>query len=163
MEVHHDNDVRWSSETGWWRGVLKSLGCRVSYAVPRRPESNGIAERRNQELLKTMRIIMKKARTKDWLKVLPYAVWMLNNRTNKLTGFSPAELFLGRPTWQFEVPVPDGDLQVQVKSWLDEHLKMQDQAVQQLRLQREKDFGRRNAGTIVAKYVVGDFALVHKN
>ena len=55
LEVHHDNDVRWSSETGLWKGVLRSLGVRVSMGVPRRPESNGVAEKANDNLLKTIR------------------------------------------------------------------------------------------------------------
>jgi transposase InsO family protein len=92
-EVHHDNDVRWVSTTGWWKGALKNLGCSVHLAVPYRPQTNGVCERRNREFLRIMRILKMKTTTRDWMRLIPQAVTFLNSRVSRLHGATPTEIF----------------------------------------------------------------------
>ena len=162
-EVHHDNDVRWTSETGWWRGVLRALGCRISPGVPRRPESNGVAERRNGEFLKMMRGLVARTKSKDWIRLVPYAVWLMNTRASRLTGLSPAEVFLGRPMWTMGVPNQSEELQSSVEDWLVEQMELQGHVAELLRKQREKEYKKRNTRRLEPRYKSGDFVLVHKN
>jgi transposase InsO family protein len=70
-EIMSDNDVRFTSENGWWRRVFKNLDIKVNFSIPRRPESNGLCERINRSFNQNMRILMSQTKTKDWVKLVP--------------------------------------------------------------------------------------------
>ena len=44
LHLHSDNDVRFTSKTGWWRNVLKGMGIKTTFGTAYRPQSNGLAE-----------------------------------------------------------------------------------------------------------------------
>ena len=52
-----------------------------------------------------LRILMKQERTKDWVRLMPWAVLTMNTQRSSSTGFTPHELFHGgRPAWFFKTP-----------------------------------------------------------
>ena len=42
-----------------------------------------------------LRILMKQERTKDWVRLVPWAVLTMNSQRSSSTGFTPPELFHG--------------------------------------------------------------------
>ena len=52
-EILSDNDVRFSSEKGFYRRAFASLGIDTKFTLPRHPGSNGVCERINRSLCKT--------------------------------------------------------------------------------------------------------------
>ena len=52
---------------------------------------------------------MKQERTKDCVRLVPWAVLAMNSQRGSSTGFTRQELFLGgRPAWFFKTPFPLG-------------------------------------------------------
>ena len=43
-------------------------------------------------------------KSRNWLKLVPYAIYLVNNQVSSRTRFSPRELFLKRPGCNFEFP-----------------------------------------------------------
>jgi len=161
-EIHSDNDVRFVSHKGWWQSVLKSMKVNVSFAAPRRPEGNGMCERMNRSFVQTMRVLRATQKDRDWLKLVPYATWVLNSQQQGSTGMAPSELFFGRPTWIPEcVPEPDGH--PTVSTWIETQKDMETQARERLQKMRQKSLARANKGRKEASYKVGEYALVHKH
>ena len=79
VEVYSDNDVRFTSEKGYWRGLLSRMGVRVHFSIPYKPSGNGLCERLKKSFINTMRVLRRQQRGKDWLGLLPYANWILNS------------------------------------------------------------------------------------
>ena len=51
---------------------------------------------------------MKQERTKDWVRLVPWAVLTMNSQRRSSTGITPQELFHGgRPASFFKTPFPD--------------------------------------------------------
>ena len=73
VEVYSNNDVRFTSEKGYWRGLLSCMGVRVHCSIPYKPSSNGLCERLNKSFIKIMRVLRRQQKGKDWLRLLPYA------------------------------------------------------------------------------------------
>ena len=42
--------------------------------------------------------------SQKWLKLVPYAIHLMKNQVSSRTSFTPIELFLGRPGFNFEFP-----------------------------------------------------------
>ena len=57
-EIYSDNDIRFVSETAWWKSVFRAMNIKVSFATPRRPQANSICERTNRAFLQNMRCMM---------------------------------------------------------------------------------------------------------
>lgn len=104
------------------RHVLKLLGCKAIHTTSYRPQSNGMVERLNQSLCRT---IAKLARDEDnlleWDKYVGPALMVISGLENESTGFSPAYYLLyGQPLitpglWMF--PIKDhvlGEYEVDV-------------------------------------------------
>ena len=73
-EVHSHEDVRIRSDTGWYKRVLDALKVHVSTSVPYTHTSHPLCERQNRVLEQNLGILMKQERTKDWVRLLPWAV-----------------------------------------------------------------------------------------
>ena len=43
-------------------------------------------------------------KSRNWLELVPYAIYLMTNQVSSRTGFTPTELFLGRPRFNFEFP-----------------------------------------------------------
>ena len=101
--VHSDEDVRIRSDTGWYKQVLNALNVEVTTGVPYTHTSSPLCERRNRVVEQNLGILMKQERTKDWVRLVPWAVLTMNSQRSSSTGFTPHELFHGgRPAWFFK-------------------------------------------------------------
>ena len=85
----------------------------------------------------------------------------MNNQPNDKTGFTPHELFFGRPSWSPEVPI-DPDTNPQVSSWVLEHAQMYENVSKTSKELGKKYVVRKNIGRDEASYSVGDLVLEHK-
>ena len=105
-EINSDEDVRVRSDTGWYKRVLRSLDVQVSTGIPYSHTSNPLCERQIRVLKENVRIWCKTERTRDWVRLLPVISFMTNSQESSATGYSPHELFLGRPVWFLHAPYP---------------------------------------------------------
>ena len=118
-QVHSDEDVRIRSDTGWYKRVLDALNVEVTTGVPYTHTSNPLCERQNRVVEQNLRILMKQERTKDWVRLVPWAVLTMNSQRSSSTGFTLHELFHGgRPAWFFKTPFPE-DFKSPVGDWLE--------------------------------------------
>ena len=108
-EVHSNEDVRIPSDTRWHKRVLDALNVHVTTGVPYTHTSNPLCQRQNSVLEQNLRILMRLERTKDWVRLLPWAVLTMNSQESSSTGSTPHELFHGgRPAWFFKTPFSRG-------------------------------------------------------
>ena len=143
-QVHSDEDVRIRSDTGWYKRVLNALNVEVTTGVPYTHTSNPLCERQNRVVEQNLRILMKQERTKDWVRLVPWAVLSMNSQQSSSTGFTPHELFHGgRPAWFLETPFPE-DFKSPVGDWLEHKQSLANQAGTNLRHIRDREQSRRN-------------------
>ena len=110
-DVHSDEDVRIQSDTGWYKRVLDALNVHVTTGVPYTHTSNPLCERQNCVVEQNLRILMKQERTKDLVRLLPWAVLNMNSHESSSTGYTPHQLFHGgRPAWFFKGPFREDDM-----------------------------------------------------
>ena len=118
-EVHSDEDVDIWKDTGWYKRVLDALNVNVNTGVPYAQTSSPLCERQNRVLEQNLRFLMKQECTKDWVRLLPWAVLTMNSQESSSTGYTPHELVCGgRCAWFFKTPFPE-DYQSSVGDWLD--------------------------------------------
>ena len=91
-QVHSDEDVHICSDTEWYKRVPNGLNVDVTIGVPYTHTSNPLCERQNRVVEQKLRILMKQERTKDWVRLVPWAVLTMNSQRNSFTGFTPHEL-----------------------------------------------------------------------
>jgi hypothetical protein len=75
--------------------VYRQLRIEGNPSTAYHPQTNGEAERANQEIEKYLRLFVN-SRKDDWYQWLPIAQFALNDRKNKTTGYSPFFLDKGR-------------------------------------------------------------------
>ena len=160
VRLHSDRDIRFTSETGSWRNTFKAM--EVTFGQPYSPQSNGFCERKNGEYIEEIRLLMHNEKFKNWPRLTDYATFVMNNRERGKTGYSRSDIFFGRRTWRLEMPFAHAGNQ-DVESWIQEQNRLA-QTVQdqwrRKRMTRHKYLNRRRAA---AKYLVGDYVLVHQN
>ena len=78
-EVHSDENVRIRRDTGWYKRVSNALNVHLTTAVPYTHTSNPLCERQKCVLQQNLRILMEQERTKDWVRLLPWAVLTMNS------------------------------------------------------------------------------------
>ena len=160
-QVHSDEDVRIRTATGWYKRVLNALNDEVTTGVPHTHTSNPLCHRQNPVVEQNLRFLMKKERTKDWVRLVPWAVLTMNSQRSSSTGFTYHELFHGgRPAWFLKTPLPE-DFKSPVGDWLEHKRSMANQAGTNLRHIREHELSRRNRVRRPANFKVGDLVLVH--
>ena len=132
-QVHSNEDVRMRSDTGWYKAVLNALNVKVTTDVPYTHTSNHLCERQDRVVEQNLRILMKQKRTKDWVRLLPWAVLTMNSQRSSSTGFTPHERFhAGGPAWFFSSHFPE-DLKSTFGDWLEHKQSMANQAGTNLR------------------------------
>ena len=161
-EILSDNDVRFSQEKGFYQSAFKAIGVHVHFGVPRHPQSNGLCERVNRSFLQNCRALSLDYKTMDWPKLCPMVAWIMNSQLSSSTGFSPCELFLGRPSWKF-TKVPEPCSNPTVDTWLQDQLLLQESASKRLAHIRAVALNRRNKGRVRSHFKVGEYVLVHKS
>ena len=87
-EVHSDRDVRIWSDTGWYKRVLDALNVHVTTRAPYTHTSDPLCERQNCVLEQNLRTPVKQERTKDWVRLLPWAVLTMNSQESSSTGYT---------------------------------------------------------------------------
>ena len=126
--MHSDEDVRICSNTGWYKRVLNAFNVEVPTGVPYTHTSNPLCERQNRVAEQNLRILMKQERTKDCIRLVPWAVLTMTSQRSSSTGFTPHELFIGgRPAWLLKAPFPE-DFKSPVGDWLEHKQSMANQA-----------------------------------
>ena len=133
----------------------------MTTGVPYTHISNPLCERQNPVLEQNLRILMKLERTKDWVRLLPWAVLTMNSQESSSTGYTPHELFHGGPpAWFFKTPFPE-EYKSSVGDWLDNRPDLANLATANLKHVRECELTRRNRTRRPATFKVADLELVH--
>ena len=118
-EVHSDENVRIRNYTGWYKRVLDARKVHVTTDVPYTHTCNPLCERQNRVLEQNLRILMEQERTKDWVRLLPWAVLTMICQESSSIGYTTHELFCGgRPVWFFQTPFPE-DYKSPKGDWLE--------------------------------------------
>ena len=138
-EVQSDEEVRIWSDTGWYKRVLDALKVHVTGGVPYTHKSNPPCERQKPVVEQILRIRMKQERTKDWVRLLPWAVLTMNSQESSSTGYTPHDLFQGGyPAWFFKIPFPE-DHKSPVGDWLEHRQDLANLARANLKHVRERE------------------------
>ena len=104
---------------------------------------------------------MAKQKDRNWTKLVPYATWIANSQVHTATGFSPAELFFGRPAWLPDM-VPDPEDSPKTREWIEHQIELQNLAAKRLQHLREMQLRRANRGRTEVHYSEGEYVLIHK-
>ena len=89
-------------------------------------------------------------------KTSPVCFYLADNQVNSRTGFTPTELFLGRPGFNFEFRCASVGNH-KVVEWLTEQKRIADL----LEKKRSKESRTKNRKRKEAIYQIGDWVLVH--
>ena len=151
-QVHSDENARIRSDTGWYKRVLNALNVEVSTGVPYTHTSNPLCERQNHVVEQNLRILMKQERTKDWVRLVPWAVLTMNSQRSSSTGFTPHQLFHGgRSAWFFKIPLAE-DFKSPVWDWMEHKQSMANDAGTNLRHIHDRELSRRNRVGLPASF-----------
>ena len=104
---------------------------------------------------------MSRERSRNWVRMVPFCTWVMNSQVHTKTGFTPSELFFGRPNW---IPnfVTDPESTPSCLTWCLEQIAMADVARERLEHHRMKSLKKLNRRSKPATYVQGDLVLVHR-
>ncbi|KAG1040601.1 hypothetical protein G6F43_012260 [Rhizopus delemar] len=123
------------------KAVLSQVGCRSVSTTAFRPQTNGLCERLNQTLCRTIaKIARDKNERHEWDKYLSQALLVIRTLVNSSTGFSPSQLLYGYQMvtpYAWQAPILDfveGEYQVAVADRVE---FVQDQLVKIRELARE--------------------------
>ena len=112
-------------------------------------------------LEQNLKILMKQEGTKDWVRLLPWAVLTMNSQESSPTGHTPHELFHGgRAAWFFKAPFPE-DYNSPVGDWMEHRQDLANLARANMKHIRERELTRRIRMRRPATFKVGDLVLVH--
>lgn len=159
-EIQSDHDSKFSNPQGFWQSVLRAQGIKITLSITKRPESNGMVERLHRKFKQVMRGLMMGRSSKDWVSLVPYATYLINNQWHLSTEMSPSELFLGRQGWNPRY-IPDPDASPEAQSYLKYHLQVLEKAQKILQESRKKSLKKRNFMHKSPSYKVNDYCLVH--
>ena len=123
--IHSDQDIRSTSPKGWYRSVIGATGTEVQFGTPYLRTKNPLCEHQIGCFKTVMRILMLSDKSRNWPKVVMCAIYLMNNQVSSRTGFTPAELFLGRPGFNFESPCPS-EGNPKVDQWLTKQKRIAD-------------------------------------
>ena len=141
--------------------MLNALNVEVTTGVPYTHTSNSLCERQNRVVEHHRRILMKQERTKDRVRLVPWALLTMNSQRSSSTGFTLHEPFHGaRPGWFFKKFFPEV-LKSPVRDWLAHKKSMANQAGTNLRHISEHEVSQRYHLRQSASLKVGDLVLVH--
>ena len=107
-----------------------------------------------------MRILRAQEKGRKWLKVLWYAIYLMNNKVSTCTGYSRHELFFRRTGFHMEFLTPQ-DAIPHVKQWMERQAMFASKAKELLQRIWEGENTRSNPGRIAVEYQIGDMVLVH--
>ncbi|GKT19588.1 hypothetical protein ADUPG1_011533, partial [Aduncisulcus paluster] len=79
-----------------WRCLFNWLEIRHHRTIPYNPQSNGIIERSNRELLKFLKALLVGKEGGDWTDQIPVVRFLMNSQEHSVLGISPFEMVFGR-------------------------------------------------------------------
>ena len=85
---------------------------------------------------------------------------MMNSQESSATGYTPHELFTGRPAWFLHAPYPE-DSYSSVGKWMKEQQDKVDKAKAMLQRVSERQWNKNNKHRVPVSYQEGDRVLVH--
>ena len=88
---------------------------------------------------------MAQEKGRNSLRVLPYAIYLMNNQVSTHTGYSPHKLFFGRPGFHIEFPTPQ-DANPKVKEWVQKQAALESKAKDLLQRITERENTRSKRG-----------------
>ncbi|GKT14919.1 unnamed protein product, partial [Aduncisulcus paluster] len=91
--VRSDNGTQFTSKI--FESMIKELDMKHHKTIAYRPQSNGIVERANREILRILRYAVIDG-DKHWVEMLPVARFVLNTSFHSSTGTTPFMLVMGR-------------------------------------------------------------------
>ncbi|KAK3923898.1 Pol polyprotein [Frankliniella fusca] len=97
-ELHTDRGSTFESKV--FQGVMELLGVRKTRTTPRRPQSNGAAERLINSVTEHLAMVANKSKT-DWDLQTPLVLMSFRAAPHSTTGVSPAMMLFGR---QLDLP-----------------------------------------------------------
>ena len=78
--IHSDRDIRFTSNTSWYTGVLKNMGVKVDFGTPNYKKKNTQCERQIKAFKTITRILLAEESSRNWIKLVPVSVYMMNNQ-----------------------------------------------------------------------------------
>ena len=94
------------------------------------------------------------------MRLFPVVSLIMNSQESSATGYTPHELFMGRPAWFLHAPYPE-DSYSTVGKWMKEQQDKVDKAKAMLQRVRERQWNKKNKHRVPASYQEGDWVLVH--
>ena len=131
-QIRSDRDIRFTSNTGSCSGVIKNIGVEVDFGTPEYKKKNTQCERQIKAFKTITRILLVEESSQSLNKLVPVAVYMMNNRISSWMGYSTAELFFGRPAFFYESPTAD-ECNMKVEDWLQDQRAMAEKAQELLK------------------------------
>ena len=160
-QVHSDEDVRIRSDTGWYKRVVNALNVEVTTGVPYTHTSNPLCERQNRVVEQKLGILMKQERTKDWVRLVPWAVLTMNSQRSSSRVSPPTNCSMEDDLLGSSKPLFPEDFKSPVRDWLVHKQSLANQAGTNLRHIRDRELSRQNRLRQPASFKVGDLVLVH--
>ena len=78
--IHSDQDVRITTARNCYRGVLHALGGQILAGTPYFCTKNPPCERQIRSFKTMVRILMAQEKVRNWLRVLPYTIYLITNQ-----------------------------------------------------------------------------------
>ena len=88
------------------------------------------------------------------MRLLPVISLMMNSQESSPTGYSPHELFKGRPAWFVHTPYPE-DSYTTVGKWVKENQNKVEKSKAMLQRVRERQWNKKNKHRLPASYQEG--------
>ena len=161
VRIHSDEDIRFKGDFGGYRNVFAAMRVEISFSQPYRPQSNGLCERMNDEYQKQLRILRQSIKTSNWVQLNDYVIICMNHKQRGKSGYSPRDVFHGRPPLRLDYPFPHEGT-VQVRDWLKEQNMIAQVVQAPLKKGRASRFERINRRRKPAVFNVGDYVLVSR-
>ena len=98
-EIFSDHDHIITKE--FFTTLCELSGVQQKQSPVYRPRSNGRAERAVQVALDSLRKFFAQTRRKNWVQLLPLALWTANDIPGPVSGYSPHFLVFGRQPISF--------------------------------------------------------------
>ena len=127
----------------------------------KRPQSNGLCERMNDDYQEELHILRQSIKTSNSVQLNDYVVICMNHKQRGKSGYPRGDVFHGRPTLRLDLPFPhEGNVQVQ--DWVKEQNKIAQVFQARLTKGRASQFERVNRVRKPAVFNVGDYVLVSR-
>ena len=94
------------------------------------------------------------------MRLLPVISLVMTFQDSSATGYTPHELFMGRPAWFLHAPYPEDPFST-VGKWVKEQQDKVDKAMAMLKRVRERQWNKKNKHRVPVSYQGGDWVMVH--